>query len=336
MTSPTTHPAAWRGTQLFERDDWLLTLSDEDNAELRAAVQSTRSRAIDELDRQSFELPRLAARLARVQDKLETGSGAMRMRGLELDGLTDDALERLFYGLAAHIGQAVSQSASAERVLHVRDEGFNENDARFRGPYSNKRLRFHSDRCDVIGFLCVRPARAGGENDVISSVTLRAELERRFPDDLAQLEGLFPYLRHVVDPANERPFVQLPVFSEHEGHFACSLLRVLIDRADRSPEAPDLTDAQRAALDRLDEVADDSSLYARLRLERGELLFLNNWVTLHRRTAFEDARAPELRRHVMRVWLAVPNSRPLAPVFGAHFGATAAGAVRGGIHPVRG
>ena len=40
--------------------------------------------------------------------------------------------------------------------------------ARSRGPNTRKRLSFHTDRTDVIAFLCLRQAKAGGENDVVS------------------------------------------------------------------------------------------------------------------------------------------------------------------------
>ena len=69
-------------------------------------------------------------------------------------------------------------------------------------------------------------------------------------------------------------------------------------------------------------------------LERGDLLFLNNWTTLHRRTEFEDHDTPELKRHLLRVWLSVPNSRPIDPLFVDNFGATEAGAIRGGMRAV--
>jgi hypothetical protein len=63
----------------------------------------------------------------------------------------------------------------------------------------------------------------------------------------------------------------------------------------------------------------------------GDILLLNNWVTLHRRTAFEDDDDPAKRRHLLRLWLAMPNSRPISPLFLENYGATAAGAVRGGM-----
>ena len=49
------------------------------------------------------------------------------------------------------------------------------------------------------------------------------------------------------------------------------------------------------------------------------------------RIEFEDHPEPDRRRLLTRVWVAVPNSRALDPRFAEHFGATAAGAVRGGM-----
>ena len=54
---------------------------------------------------------------------------------------------------------------------------------------------------------------------------------------------------------------------------------------------------------------------------------------LNRIFAFEDHEDSALRRHLLRIWLAVPNSRPLNPVFIDNYGATGAGAIRGGMQP---
>ena len=45
-------------------------------------------------------------------------------------------------------------------------------------------------------------------------------------------------------------------------------------------------------------------------MKSGEILLLNNWTSLHRRTAFDDSLDPERKRHLLRVWLSMPNSRP--------------------------
>ena len=66
-------------------------------------------------------------------------------------------------------------------------------------------------------------------------------------------------------------------------------------------------------------------------MESGEILLLNNWTLLHRRTAFEDYLDSARKRHLLRVWLSMPNSRPIDDSFKANFGATEAGAIRGGM-----
>ena len=64
---------------------------------------------------------------------------------------------------------SLSQNENGDRILSVRDHSYNDNDPRTRGPNTNKKLSFHTDRCDVIGFLCLQPAKTGGENQIIQS-----------------------------------------------------------------------------------------------------------------------------------------------------------------------
>ena len=67
-----------------------------------------------------------------------------------------------------------------------------------------------------------------------------------------------------------------------------------------------------------------------MELERGDLQLLNSYVTLHSRTPFEDFDAADRKRHLLRLWLAVPSSQPLPAAFKEYFGDVRAGAVRGG------
>jgi len=81
-----------------------------------------------------------------------------------------------------------------------------------------------------------------------------------------------------------------------------------------------MTDAQKEALDYLEAVAADPEMHFTFRQQPGDMLFMNNWVTLHRRTAFEDHAALERRRHILRVWLSMPNC-PLTEDFTFIWGA---------------
>lgn len=333
MNFPIDSAAAWRGDELFSRDDWQYTLTDSDVRELDDALQHSLAADPEPGAEQTgrFQLPELGIHLQRVQHDLENGSGVHVLRGLPIDRWSQAEAERVFWGITSHLGTPVAQTVNGDRIFHVRDEGFAEGHPQARGPSSRKRLSFHSDRCDVIAFLCLRQAKAGGENDVVSAVTLYNEMLERRPDLVAVLMQPFYYQRHNVDPGNERPYYQQPVFSIYKGHFTTQLLRVLIQRAYAMPELPDMSNVQRAALDYLEAQSEDPARHAQFRQQPGDIVLINNHVILHRRAEFEDYEQPERKRHLLRVWLSVPNSRPLDPVFEASYGATAAGAIRGGM-----
>ena len=108
---------------------------------------------------------------------------------------------------------------------------------------------------------------------------------------------------------------------------------MLIDRAHAHPDLPDLTPEQIEALDLVESLASDPALHATFRQEPGDMVFLNNWVTLHKRSAFEDWPESERSRHILRIWLSMPNSRPLDPMFAGNYGSVKAGAIRGGMKP---
>ena len=330
---PIESPAAWRGNALFEREDWLYSLTEDDIEELKAALERSQAVPIERINRDSFPLKNLATKLNRLQSTLETGGGASMVQGFPIDEFVEEDLKRLFFGMSVHVGTPVSQSATGERVFSVRDEGYAPTDRRARGPNTKKALSFHTDRCDVIAFLCVKQAKAGGENQVVSSITVFNELLRRFPMLLEEVMKPLYYKRHNVDTGNNKPYIQQPIFSIFEGHFAANILRTLIDRAYEMPELPNMTENQRAALNMVESVAREPELCATFRQRPGDILFLNNFVTFHNRGEFTDHEDVALRRHLLRIWLSVPNSRPLDPMFAANYGSTEAGAIRGGMPP---
>jgi alpha-ketoglutarate-dependent taurine dioxygenase len=334
MHEPLDILAAWRGEELLHRDDWFHCLDQQQLHELDAALESVRRLPLEEISPANFALPTLSVKLQSIQHSLEHGSGAAMLRGLPIERYTEEQATRVFWGLTSYIGTAVSQSPAGQRVFHVRDEGYPENDPKARGPSSRKRLSFHTDRCDVISFLCLRQAESGGENYLVSSVAIYNEMLQRRADLVDVLMQPYRYQRHNVDTGNELPYYEQPIFSIQEGHFAANLLRVLIERAYAAPDSPALSDLQSEALDYIEQLADDPAMHVTFRQQPGDLVFLNNWVTLHCRSEFVDQVQPDRKRLLLRIWLSVPNSRPLDPRFAGSYGATQAGALRGGMRPI--
>jgi hypothetical protein len=62
----------------------------------------------------------------------------------------------------------------------------------------------------------------------------------------------------------------------------------------------------------------------------GDIQLVHNHTLLHDRTGFVDWPEPERRRHLLRLWLAAWDARPLPAVFAQRYGSVAVGA-RGGI-----
>lgn len=330
---PLEHPAVWRGDELLTRPDWEYELTSTDRDEIDRALQQVEFHPAEQFGPEDFPLPNLQRKLLAIQDSLENGCGATLVRGLDLLHHSINQCKQIFWGLMSHIGTPVSQSASGDKIFSVRDEGFHIGDRRARGPNTSKRLSFHTDRCDAITFLTIKQAKSGGENQLVSSMALYNEIGKRRPDLLEVLMQPFYYLRHNVDTGNEQPWCRQPIFAVYEGHFACNFLRVLIERAAESEDLPDLTPQQVEAMDFLEEVAAEPEMHVTFRQQPGDLLLVNNWVLLHRRNEFEDHDHPDERRHLLRIWLSMPNSRPLHPDFAGNYGATAAGAIRGGMKP---
>lgn len=293
------HPAVWTRKDFEEESEWIIPFAKADPDDLR--------------------------------NRLEKGSGVVLLRNFPLRDHSQDSAREAFLDWCHSIGHPLSQNERGDTVFDVSDAGFGKNDPRTRGPNTSNKLSFHTDRCDVIAFLCWKQAKEGGENEIVSSMHLYNEIARRRPDLLAVLEETFLYKRHTVDLGNDQTYCEQPVFSFCQEHFACSFLRVLIDRAHADPDLPNLTDTQVEAMNLLEEVAAEPGNAAFLHQQPGDVLLLNNWVTLHRRSAFVDHDDPAEKRCLFRIWLSMPDSRPLDPRFAANFGATEAGAIRGGF-----
>ena len=325
----------WMGRELLERDDWQHSLTDGEIGEIHDALQAVQGRELGTVDRDDFVLPSLGARLARAQHDLEHGTGSFFLHGWPVERYSLEDNRRVFWGLSRHLGTPVSQSAAGETIFDVTDSGFKVGHVKARGPNTRKGLSFHCDRCDVIGFMCIRQAEEGGENLLVSSAAVHNRLLATRPDLLAELYEPWYYKTHNVDTANDDPWCRQPIFAVEDGNLVAYVLRVLIDRAYEMPELPDMSPRQKEALDTLEAVCADPALHYQFRQQPGDLLFVNNFLNFHSRTEFRDHDDAERKRLLFRIWLSMPNSRALPASFAGSFGQTAAGAVRGGIHPPR-
>ena len=323
-------PAAWRAADLAP-GQWLTRLTEAEIAEIEAAARATADMELAALTAADFPLPTLGPRLHGIlHDQVLGGRGFAVLRGLDPDRLSRRENAAAFLGVGAHLGAFRPQNAKGHILGHVKDLGRSGDDPTARLYQTHERQTYHTDSCDVVGLMCLRPAKAGGRSSLVSSVTLHNEIRRRRPDLAAVLFQPVQTDRRGEAGPGEDPWFTIPVFTWHAGHFAGKYQRQYIESARRFPQVPPLTAAQVAAFDLLDALAEDPALHVELDFRPGDIQLVNNHILFHDRTAFEDWPDPERRRHLLRLWLAPPQAQALPPVFAERFGSVTPGE-RGGI-----
>jgi hypothetical protein len=327
-----TGPAAWYGPAMAADPSWILPLTAEEIAEVEAAAKRLAAAGADiaAITAADFPLPVLSRRLAAIRQELLHGRGFALLRGLPVERWSMRESATAFYGIGAHIGHARSQNAKGHVLGHVKDLGLSSQDPNVRIYQTAERQTYHTDSCDVVGLLCLKTAKQGGLSTLVSSTTIFNEIRRRRPDLLPLLFGPIATDRRGEVPAGMKPWFEIPVFSWHEGALTALYQRQYVDSAQRFDAAPRLTPAHVEALDLFDDLANDPALNLHMEFRPGDVQLVHNHTLLHDRTGFEDHAEPERRRHLLRLWLAVPGARPLPQTFAERYGSVAIGD-RGGI-----
>lgn len=334
----------WHGEEMARSRRWIFELSQAELEALDAAVVEVAARGIpwQEITRESFPLEGWQARIAQIREELEEGSGMARLRAIPVGRYTPEDLKRLWFGLGQHLGTTLFQNNRGELMREIRDEGggvaerygaLETGEGSFLSSYArtltNGALRFHTDRCDVVGLLCVNQAGRGGVSTLCSSPAVHNAIKQRRPDLLEVLYQPFYRSRFGEEKGAEQVAYPLPIFGQRAGKFTSHYSLTYIEAAELLPGVPKLTAAQREAIALLMEVAEELSF--EMTLEPGDIQLLNNHVIYHGRTPFEDDPRAGRQRLLYRLWLAMPDSRPLPEEHAVLWRNVAAGALRGGI-----
>jgi hypothetical protein len=325
-------PAAWRGPALDQRRDWIETLSSAEIEEVDGAIRGLAGRELDlaALRATDFPLPTLAPRLQRIANEVLDGRGFALIRGLDIGRYDRRAAAIAFLGLGSHLGNARPQNARGHILGHVKDLGLSSVDPNVRIYQTHERQTYHTDSCDIVALLCLRTAKNGGLSTLVSAITIYNEMRTQRPDLAAALFEPIETDRRGEIPAGQLPYFRIPVFNWHAGLLSVMYQRQYIESARRFADVPPLTSRQIEALDLFDSLANDPALNLRMAFQPGDIQLVHNHTLLHDRTAFEDWPEPERRRHLLRLWLAPPNARPLPPVFAERYGTLTPG-MRGGV-----
>jgi hypothetical protein len=298
--------AAWLGRDIQDSQEWIYRLDDAEIAEINAALRHLQSTGlqIPAIGKAHFPLARFARTLRLLQTEIETGLGILLIRGLPRERYTAEEMGLIYWGIGAHFGRAVAQNAQGDVLGHVRDMGRDQyKDMHARGYQTASLLPFHNDSCDVVGLCCLETARSGGLSTVASSVSVYNALVRSRPDLVKVLAQPFYADRRGEESAGQKPYYVSPVFIWHKGRMFNRFNRTFINSAQRFAEVPRLSPLQVEALDMVATLCRDPAFRLDMKLERGDMQFVNNYCVLHSRTAYEDHADEARKRHLLRLWL---------------------------------
>ncbi|MDP1672976.1 MAG: TauD/TfdA family dioxygenase [Burkholderiales bacterium] len=311
-------PDAWVGAEIQHDPAWICRLDEADIAEIDTTLARAKGDGLRiPFDSAAFPLPRLGAKLDGILNEIENGRGFQLIRGIPRLRYSDADCELIYWGITSYFGTPVSQNARGHLLGHVRDEGRQIEDPNARAYQTNGRMDFHTDMLpiDVLGLFCLRTAKSGGASKLTSALTIHNVLREERPDLLEVLYGLFHLDWRGEEPAGEEPWFSIPMFSECEGRITariCSL--VYYESAARFGEQYRPTALQREVLLAVQEIANRPELMLSMDFQEGDIQLINNHTMLHAREAYEDYPEPARQRHLLRMWIAVPDGkrRPLA------------------------
>lgn len=313
-------PDNWRGADLQNDSRWLFRLTRDEIGEIDAALTvARRAGATVPFSADLFPLPTLARRLDRMVDEVAEGCGLALLRGLPRDRYSDADCELIYWGIAVQFGRPVTQNARGHLIGHVRDEGRKIGEAEARGYQTAANLNFHTDMLpvDMLGQCCLRTARTGGTSYVVSATALHNVMLDERPDLLEVLYEPFHVDWRGDGPSGGEGWYVMPMFSARDGRIANRFTnRAYLEGTARFGDERALTDRQREAFVYALETAARPELRLSMIFEEGDMQFVNNHVTLHAREAFEDHDDPARQRHLLRLWIALPEARrrPLSPL----------------------
>ena len=100
------------------------------------------------------------------------------------------------------------------------------------------------------------------------------------------------------------------MFSARDGKITARMTnRSFLESVSRYGDESALTDAQREAIDVVQEIANRPEQRLSMDFQEGDMQFINNHTILHAREAYDDHDDPDLKRHLLRMWIALPDER---------------------------
>jgi hypothetical protein len=313
--SPVSGASVWTGRSFANDMSWLHVFDAEQVADMRRGVAAWKGLDLHEIAGPESYLRSLLPLVERTKAEI-AGRGFVLLRGIPVGEFNDDDSRRLYWAIGMLYGTGLTQNADGDYICPVTNTGVDFGYAgrhaqnNTRGYQSNADLNFHCDPTDVVGLLCLRKAKSGGESTIVSTGTIYNEILRQRPHYMDRLAQGYVYDRKNQNWPEEAPVTpRIPVFVRHVNRVSCRYGRSYINGG-AGKAGQSLDDLDREILDFVDATARRDDLAMQMAFEPGDIQLLNNFTVLHGRRAYEDYPERERQRYLLRLWLRCPETSP--------------------------
>ncbi len=302
-----THPSAWTSAALGGKAAITRALTKDEIQAFDTLLNRTRHLAPQAVTQSDFDHPAVAALISELRQVVMEGRGIILVSGLDPARYAPEDLERIYWGIGTHLGIAAVQSHAGDRLGRVEQDDSN---AVSRGYRSSSELHMHTDAYEMVGLMCIRQGASGGQSALVSSLALHNEIVKTHPEYLEALYGGFHMaLSEAQLSSKQVTDERIPVYCYVDNKVSCIYSgRFMHDAAAKM--GVDLPGNLREALAFMAKTAQRDDLALRFMLEPGEFLLWHNFLNLHSRTEFEND--ANHKRLLLRLWLNVPDGRPVA------------------------
>lgn len=312
LREPVEGPSVWTGSDLQRDASWVYELSAAQVDDLDRALGESKRRGLQlaEITRDTFSLPSLADDLARLLNELRDGRGFAAVRGFPVDGYALEDVEKMYWGLCAHLGTGVTQNSEAG-LIHCVTDGKLRPQMGTRGVGNPGPVGLHIDLADCVVLCCVRQAPDNPFSTVASAMHVYNEILRQHPEWLPRLYEGFVWTRRSEQNDDETPVsnYKVPAYSYAQGVLTCRF-NAGWSRTGMQELGQEFTEEETEIFRFIQEVASESCLS--FPLHRGDIAFCNNYTVFHGRAGHDPVEEEERKRLLLRIWMDLENVRPFS------------------------
>lgn len=305
------HPSAWTAAEL-SKEKCIIELDKACLGYFARVIENVRALPAQDVGLDAYAGTAAPRLMKDIKHDLDQGSGLVVLRGIPVGQWSSADIEHLIWGVGLHLGVAASQSVMGDRLGHVVD--VSDVDPNARAYRSQRELSLHHDFGDYHVMACLSLPKSGGESRYASAITVHNIMLDEMPHHLERLYRGYSLYRlgeqaeHEADCTPHR----VPVFSECDGLLSSRFMRGFIEAAATLRHQP-LEPEDIAALDAFEEISHRDEVMLEFTLQPGEAALYNNLFVMHARAAFEDDKANDVRRHLLRLWIYAAPGRPVVP-----------------------